>query len=221
MISPVLENQSIAIKATTGEINESEANEVQLDADFKFEWHSHRFTRPPKFSLASSLNPQPYRMKTELPDLPFKYVGRSSARTTTYPRTDLENLKPWTYFSDDVHKAIRKAMTRNNLPSPTQLTVGNAIMEPTIVSSEEFLRGHANSELHSAVKGVLRELSVDGWFTGGGCGNVELVGHPDFADPGIEQIAPQTCSMCNITLLRNDRADHVVCVGGVQDGVGS
>jgi hypothetical protein len=129
-------------------------------------------------------------MQTSLPDLPFTNYGKaelcpsgthSTAKSTrrTYPRTDLNALKPWTSFPNDIHQAIQSATahaTLNSTPFPIDVWT-----KTSIVTNEEDLRAHARFALHAPVQEVLEMLGVNGRFDSPGGGNVAIVGDPDFS----------------------------------------
>ena len=126
-------------------------------------------------------------MQTSLPDLPFTNHGDlnlrpiHSAPTTqgSYPRTDLQTLRLWKSFPDDIHCAIRSATAGAHLSS-TPFHI-RAWTGPEIVENEERLRGYANFMLHKPVEEVLAKLGVNGEFALAGAGPVAIVGSPDLS----------------------------------------
>lgn len=126
-------------------------------------------------------------MQTSLPDLPFTNHGDlnlrpiHSAPTTqgSYPRTDLQTLRLWKSFPDDIHCAIRSATANAHLSS-TPFHI-RALTGPEIVENEERLRGYASMMLHKPVEEVLAKLGVNGGFALAGAGPVAIVGSPDFS----------------------------------------
>src|SRR5262245_38975087 len=155
-----------------------------------------------------------------LPELPFTTYGdadldpngpRSDARSTPrrYPRTDLQNLTPWTSFCSDIHGAIQSATIRSCLPS-TSFNI-DSFQGQAIVASEEEIRGHAMSALHAPVRGVMAKLGVQGRFTAPGGGNSAVVGDPDyswvmgFAQPHpkvvVRRSLPTMCTYCQTLFI--------------------
>ena len=129
-------------------------------------------------------------MQTSFPDLPFTNYGdavlhtsgiHSAARSCprTYPRTDLQTIKPWTNFLEDIHQAILSATAHAQLPH-TPFGINGATWD-TFVENEEKLRGHALGALHVPVEAVLTRLGVNGNFVIPGGGNIAIVGDPDFS----------------------------------------
>lgn len=129
-------------------------------------------------------------MQTYLPELPFIGYGNvelnqglhTGVKTAPrpYPRTDLNDLIPWTSFPDDIHNAIQDAMARSNLDGTTALTI-NPLTRSTVVANEEMIRAHATYALHAPVKDVVCRLGVEGDFTNSGAGNAAIIGSPDFS----------------------------------------
>ena len=82
---------------------------------------------------------------------------------------------------NDIQDAIHDRMTHNNLLPGAQLQVGNRLLVPTCVASEEGLRAHADLELNTAAKGVLAAFGIEGEFTPvADSGKVAFVGDPNF-----------------------------------------
>ena len=108
-------------------------------------------------------------------------------------------------FANDIEEIILTSMAACNIPCGTQLTIRNVIRQRTKVQSEERLRSHANLELHAAVKEVVEELGIDGFFTLPGSGNITLVGEPDFlwvsGDPTGSSLHPKLVVFISAPLL--------------------
>jgi hypothetical protein len=137
----------------------------------------------------SNMPKMPNVMMTSFPDLP--YTGyedallnpddfHSTAKSTprTYPRTDLDILRPWSSFPIEIHDAIQSS-TRNANVSPEPFPI--LFPKKRVVANEEELRSHANVELHEPVVEILKVLGVQGRFAMPGGGNVAIVGSPDFS----------------------------------------
>ena len=129
-------------------------------------------------------------MQTNLPDLPFTNYGKAElapfgthssaqANPRKFPRTDLEALRHWTSFPNEIDQAIRSATTHANLSS-APFTI-DAPKRTRIVKNEEAIRAHASYTLHSPVEEVLNMLGVTGSFELSGGGNIAIVGSPDFS----------------------------------------
>lgn len=128
-------------------------------------------------------------MQTVLPDLPFSHVGfrirskKSAVKSSLrkYPRTDLRVLDSWDTFQQDIHEIILDAMTRANIPTGSQLTVGDNVSQAAqviMVANEEDIREYANTKLHRAAQGVLAYLGCHGAVMRSAG---EIIGDPDFA----------------------------------------
>ncbi|KAF8345189.1 hypothetical protein F5887DRAFT_1061817 [Amanita rubescens] len=127
-------------------------------------------------------------MQTSFPDLPFTNHGDLNLKPThstpsstprTYPRTDLQTLRAWESFPDDIHHAIRSATDSAHLSS-TPFHIG-AFTDPESVANEESIRAYAKFALHKPVREVLQKLGVNGDFESPGGGNPVIVGSPDFS----------------------------------------
>ena len=126
-------------------------------------------------------------MQTSLPDLPFIHGDlsvrptHSSASSTqpACPRTDLQTLRAWESFPDDIHGAIQSAMASAHLSS-TPFHIW-ALTVPELVADEESIRAFATFALHRPVQEVLQKLGVNGWFSSPTSGSAAIVGNPDFS----------------------------------------
>jgi hypothetical protein len=126
-------------------------------------------------------------MQTSFPDLPFTNHGSmglnpSGTRSFTgstpraYPRTDLQTLRPWESFPNDIHHAIQTASTHSSTSFHVSAWTG-----PEFVANEEDIRSCAKFMLHRPVKEVLEKLGINGEFESPGGGNRAIVGSPDFS----------------------------------------
>ena len=61
------------------------------------------------------------------------------------------------------------------------MTVGNLMLKPSEIATEEELRAHLNNELNFAAKWVLDAFQIKGRFAAPGGGNVCIVGQADFS----------------------------------------
>jgi hypothetical protein len=135
-------------------------------------------------------------LETSFPDLPFMNHGNMSLKPSgthsfagstpwAYPRTDLQTLRAWESFPDEIHRAIQSATASSHLSS-TSFYVG-AWTGSKFVANEEVIRSCAMFMLHQPVEEVLGKLGINGEFELPASGNHAIVGSPDFswiASPG-------------------------------------
>jgi hypothetical protein len=130
------------------------------------------------------------QLETSFPDLPFTNHGDMSLKPSgthsfagstprASPRTDLQTLRAWETFPDDVHCAIQSATDSTHLSS-TSFHI-SAWTGPTFVANEERIRGCAMFMLHQPVEEVLEKLGINGEFESPASRNRAIVGSPDFS----------------------------------------
>jgi hypothetical protein len=129
-------------------------------------------------------------MQTSLPDLPFdpREIITADSHTSSYstprafPKTDLKQFELWQTFTTDIHTAIKDAMAVNGIVDGTNVTAGENLRRlPQVVECEDDIHEIANTELHVAVREVLRELGVEGRFHRPRRGQIGIIGEADFS----------------------------------------
>jgi hypothetical protein len=162
------------------------------------------------------------QLETSFPDLPFMNHGDMSLKPSgthsfagstprAYPRTDLQTLRDWESFPNDVHRAILSATARASAQS-TPFRI-RAWTDSEFVANEERIRAYATVMLHKPVEDALAKLGMNGEFESPAGGNRAIVGSPDFSwivSPGQPHPKLVVCVPATSSLLAKPSAGHGV-----------